>query len=57
MAVGEDAVWVVNRKDATVSRIDPKRNEEVATIEIGNEPRRVAAGGGAVWVSVAEPSN
>ena len=52
VAVGEDAVWVVNRNEGTVSRIDPERNDVVATIEIGHEPRRVAAGGGAVWVSV-----
>ena len=55
VAVGEGAVWVLNRNDGTVSRIDPDRNEVVATIEIGHEPRRVAAGGNAVWVSVAAP--
>jgi YVTN family beta-propeller protein len=53
VAVGEGAVWVVNRNDGTVSRIDPDRNEVVATSEIGSEPRRIAAGGKAVWVSVA----
>ncbi len=55
VALGEGAVWVVNRNDGTVSRIDPDRNEVVATIAIGREPRRVAAGGAAVWVSVGAP--
>jgi serine/threonine-protein kinase len=55
VAVGEDAVWVLNRNDGTVSRIDPDRNEVVATIAIGREPRRIAAGGKAVWVTVAAP--
>jgi YVTN family beta-propeller protein len=55
VAVGAGAVWVVNRNDGTVSRIDPDRNEVVATIAIGREPRRIAAGGKAVWVSIAAP--
>ena len=53
VAVGAGGVWVVNRNDGTVSRIDPERNEVVATIAIGHEPLRVAAGGKAIWVSVA----
>jgi YVTN family beta-propeller protein len=52
VAVGEGAVWVVNGNDGTISRIDPQRNEVVATIAIGHEPHRVAAGGNAVWASV-----
>jgi YVTN family beta-propeller protein len=55
VAVGEGGVWVVNRNDGTVSRIDPERNEVAATIAIGHEPRRIAAGGNAVWVTVAAP--
>jgi YVTN family beta-propeller protein len=55
VAVSDDAVWVVNRNDGTVSRIDPDRSKVVATIAIGREPRRVATGGKAVWVSVAAP--
>ncbi len=42
----------MNRIDRTVSRIDPEQNEVAATVAIDQEPRRVAAGGGAVWVSV-----
>jgi YVTN family beta-propeller protein len=55
VAVGENAVWVVNRGDRTISRIDPKTSTVVATIELENEPLRVAAGHGLVWVTVQEP--
>ena len=52
VTVGEGGVWVASALDRTVARLDPATGETVATIEIGNEPQRVAAGGGAVWVSV-----
>ena len=53
-AAGEGAIWVQNRSDGSVSRIDPKTNREVARIE-AHAPTRagdIAAGGGAVWLSV-----
>ena len=34
-AVGAGAVWVANRNDGTVSRIDPETNDVVKTIEVG----------------------
>jgi YVTN family beta-propeller protein len=55
VAVGEDGVWVASSLDRKVTRLDPETGETVATIEIGNEPQRLAAGGGAVWVSVRAP--
>ncbi len=46
------AVWVANRLDGTVSRIDPATNSVSATIpEVGANPTAVAAGLGAVWVA------
>jgi YVTN family beta-propeller protein len=54
VAVGEDGVWVVNRGDSTISRIDPKAGNVVATIRLDNEPVRVAAGDGFVWVTVQD---
>jgi streptogramin lyase len=54
LAVGEDAVWVVNGGGRTISRIDPEVGNVVATIELENQPVRVAAGGGLVWVTVQE---
>ena len=55
VAVGEGGVWVASSLDRTVTRLDPATGEIVATIELGNEPQRLAAGGGAVWVSVRAP--
>ncbi|MGH3077110.1 MAG: serine/threonine-protein kinase [Gaiellaceae bacterium] len=52
VAVGGNAVWVVNGLDGTVSRIDAETKRVVATITIGNEPRRVAASATDVWVTV-----
>jgi len=54
MAAGEGALWVQNRADGSVSRIDPSTNREVARIA-AHAPTRagdIAAGGGAVWLSV-----
>ena len=56
LAVDETGVWVANSLDRTVSRIDPESGDVVATIDIGNEPRRIAAGEGAVWVTVQTPA-
>jgi YVTN family beta-propeller protein len=54
MAAGEGAVWVQNRSDGSVSRIDPATNREVARIQARAPTRAgdIAAGGGAVWLSV-----
>jgi virginiamycin B lyase len=55
-AVGEDAVWVLNQDDGTVSRIDPDTNTVVATVRVsdGRVPGGdIAAGDGAVWVRTA----
>jgi len=51
LAVGEGAVWVTNRVDGTVSRIDPVSGEVTDTIPVGGDPIRVAVGEGAVWVT------
>jgi YVTN family beta-propeller protein len=52
VTVGGGGAWVANSLDGTVSRVDPSTNEVVATIDVGNEPRRVAVGEGMVWVTV-----
>jgi YVTN family beta-propeller protein len=51
VAASEDAVWVANTGEGTVSRIDPATNEVVATIEVGGSPDEVAIGGDDVWVA------
>ena len=51
VAVGEDAVWVANLDDRTLSRIDPKTRQLVRTIPLDATPTGVAVGNGAVWVA------
>ena len=52
IAVGDDAVWVANTDDGTVSRIDPEAVEaDAETITVGTEPRGVVAAFGSVWVT------
>ena len=41
--------------DRSVTRIDPESGDVEATIGVGNEPQRVAAGEGGVWVTVRAP--
>ncbi len=48
-AVGEGSVWVGNRDDNTLLRIDPK-SLDVRTIGLGVEPIGVEVGAGSVWV-------
>jgi ABC-type transport system substrate-binding protein len=51
VAVGEGAVWALNRQDGTISRIDPATDAVSWTVGLGGEPLAVAAGDGAVWVA------
>jgi YVTN family beta-propeller protein len=55
VAVGEDALWVANSLGRSVTKIDPATGKVVATIKLGNEPQRVAADAGKVWVTVRAP--
>jgi DNA-binding SARP family transcriptional activator/ABC-type branched-subunit amino acid transport system substrate-binding protein/DNA-binding beta-propeller fold protein YncE len=48
IAATDSAVWVVN-PDQTVSRIDPRTNRRVATVE-GVQASDIAVGDGRVWV-------
>ena len=49
VAAGAGSVWVANRLDGTVSRID--RGEEIGTIDVGGEPTGLAFGAGSLWVA------
>lgn len=63
MAASDDALWVTNSADGTVSRIDLATNEVVATIDVvppgqavtgvdgATQVDAIAVGGGAVWVT------
>ncbi len=53
LTVTEDAVWVLNTLDGTVSRVDPQTDALVTTITVsdGSVARGdIAAGEGSVWV-------
>src|SRR6266542_4713579 len=52
IAFGLRSVWVA-QSGGTVSRIDPRSGRVVATIVVGNDPRALAVGAGAVWVANA----
>jgi YVTN family beta-propeller protein len=52
--VAEGSVWVANRGDGTISRVDPATNRVIATIGVGANPTRLTADSGAVWVATAE---
>ena len=49
-AVGEGSVWVGNRDDGTLLRIDPKSLDVVRTIGLPVTPKDVDVGAGSVWV-------
>ena len=52
IAFGEDAVWVANLEDDTVTRIDPDTHSTF-TIPVDDAPVAVAVGAGSVWVASA----
>jgi YVTN family beta-propeller protein len=47
----QEAIWVSNSVDGTVSRIDPVTNTVMATIPVGDSPIGIVAGFGSVWVA------
>jgi peptide/nickel transport system substrate-binding protein len=51
LAAGEGGVWVVNRGDGTLSRIDPETSSVTWTDSVGRDPTAVAVGEGSVWVT------
>jgi YVTN family beta-propeller protein len=51
VAVGWGSVWVTNMGNGTVSRIDPRTRQLVATIPVAPESIGLAAGAAGVWVA------
>jgi YVTN family beta-propeller protein len=51
IAYGEGSVWVANRGDGTISKIDPARHRVTMTIHLGYRPAGLAVGAGAVWAT------
>jgi hypothetical protein len=59
LAVGPDAVWVLNRNrlpgQELLVRVDPTTDRVVARIPVGRNAIRVAVGEGSVWVLRSSP--
>jgi hypothetical protein len=51
VAVGFGSVWVVQRGDDTVRRIDPVTGRTERVIAVGHIPAGVAVGRGSIWVT------
>jgi streptogramin lyase len=55
VAFGDASIWVINRTDHNVLRMDMKTGEAIGSaIALGFEPREIAYGEGAVWVVSAD---
>ena len=52
LTAGGGSVWVANRLDGTVSRID--RDRQIVTIPVGGAPAALAFGAGSLWVADGE---
>ena len=54
VTAGEGSIWVLGRKEGKISRVDPKTNKVIATVEleIPNAEGMLAFGGGYLWASV-----
>ena len=50
IAAGAGSVWVANA-DGTVTRIDPRANRVVATVDVGGALSAIAASASGVWVA------
>jgi serine/threonine-protein kinase len=49
--VGEGAVWVANKNENTLTKIDATTRRSAATVSVGGNPDSVAVGEGSVWVT------
>src|SRR5919204_1569848 len=50
LVVGAGAIWVANKGDGSVSRIDPASDRVVASIQVGGQPWGLAFDGASIWV-------
>jgi YVTN family beta-propeller protein len=53
IAVGEDAVWVVNEIANSLTKLDPVTRTVVGSVAVGEQPVAVAVGEGSIWVAHA----
>jgi YVTN family beta-propeller protein len=57
IAYGADAVWIADKNNDRVYRIDPTANVVSAVIGVGKGPEAIAADSGSVWVANAIDSS
>ena len=50
VAVGEEAIWVLDADDRTITQIDPESGDIVKTFSTGTTPKDIVVGGGALWI-------
>jgi DNA-binding beta-propeller fold protein YncE len=56
--ITDDAVWVASSKPASVHRIDPRTNKEVAVVPVPGDPcAGLAFGFGSLWVPLCGAPN
>ncbi len=51
LAFGGGALWVANRSDGSVSRLDPGTHTVIQTIDVGAAPEALTVTAGDVWVA------
>jgi YVTN family beta-propeller protein len=51
LAIGGGSVWVSDRLDDTVTRIDPATNSVKSTTPVGRSPGDIAFGDGSIWAA------
>ena len=51
LAAATSGLWVLDPLDATVARVDPRRDAVTATIGLGGQPVALAESGGSIWVA------
>ena len=54
LAFGGDSVWIANRRDRSISRLDPASHEVTQTIGVDQDVSDVAVGLDSVWVAGGE---
>jgi ABC-type transport system substrate-binding protein/class 3 adenylate cyclase len=51
------SIWVANKLDGTVTRLDPSTGKTLATVAVGEGPTSLVAAGGRLWVANAYDSS
>jgi YVTN family beta-propeller protein len=52
VAAARGSIWVADRRDRAVRRVDPEETEVVQTVPLGAQPTALATGEDGIWVAV-----